>query len=93
LWINNDTAEIYDAKNLWGKDTYKTEDIIRQGVGMKDAEVAVIGLGDKNLVKFVVIENKYWGWLGRTGGGATISFKKIKRLALAVSLSKVKRRS
>lgn len=81
LEISNGDVKFHDASHLWGKDTYETEDAIRQEVGVKDAGIAVIGPAGENLVRFAVIENDRWRSVGRTGAGAVMGSKKIKSIA------------
>ncbi len=82
VWIEIcDTAIVFhDATHLWGKDTYETEDAVKQLCGIKDAAALVIGPAGENLVKFAVIENDYWRSAGRTGMGAVMGSKNIKAL-------------
>jgi len=81
LEISNKRVIFRDASHLWGKDTFETEDAIREEVGRKDAGVIVIGPAGERLVKFAVIENNYWRSLGRTGPGAVLGAKKVKGIA------------
>jgi len=81
LQISNRSVKFHDASHIWGKDTYETEDIIQQEVGVKDAGVAVIGPAGERLVRFAVVENNYWRSLGRGGIGAVLGSKKIKAIA------------
>jgi len=81
LEISNGKVIFHDASHLWGKDTYETEDAIREEVGVKDAGIAVIGPAGEKLVRFAVIENNYWRSLGRTGPGAVLGSKKVKGIA------------
>jgi len=81
LEISNGKVIFHDASHLWGKDTYETEDAIRQEVGVRDAGIAVIGPAGERLVRFAVIENNYWRSLGRTGPGAVLGSKKVKGIA------------
>ena len=81
LEISSGDVRFHDASHLWGKDTYETEDSIRQELGLKDGGVAVIGPAGENLVRFAVIENDYWRSVGRTGAGAVMGSKKIKGIA------------
>ena len=81
LEISNGKVIFHDASRLWGKDTYETEDAIRQEVGVRDAGIAVIGPAGERLVRFAVIENNYWRSLGRTGPGAVLGSKKVKGIA------------
>ena len=78
LEISNGNVIFHNASHIWGKDTYDTEDTIREEVGLKDAGVAVIGPAGENLVRFAVIENDYWRSVGRTGAGAVMGSKKMK---------------
>ena len=81
LWINDGQVEIKDAAHLWGKETYETEDAIRDAVGRKNAGVIVIGPAGENLVRYALIENNYWRSMGRTGAGAVLGAKKVKGIA------------
>ncbi|WP_300457085.1 aldehyde ferredoxin oxidoreductase family protein [Desulfobacula sp.] len=82
VWLEiSDTAILFhDAENLWGKDTYETEDQLKALCGQKDAAALVIGPAGENLVRFAVVENDYWRSAGRTGMGAVLGSKKIKGL-------------
>lgn len=81
LEISNRKVKFHDASHIWGKETYESEDAIRDEVGRKDAGVIVIGPAGERLVKFAVIENNYWRSLGRTGPGAVLGSKKVKGIA------------
>jgi len=81
LEISPGKVIFHDAAHLWGKDTYESEDAIREEVGRKDAGVIVIGPAGERLVKCAVIENNYWRSLGRTGPGAVLGAKKVKGIA------------
>lgn len=81
LEISSNKVIFHDASHLWGKETYETEDAIREEVGRKGAGVIVIGPAGENLVRFAVIENNYWRSLGRTGSGAVLGSKKVKGIA------------
>jgi aldehyde:ferredoxin oxidoreductase len=87
LEINDETVRFHPAHDLWGLDTYATEDEALKKIGKKrggnDAERAsalVIGPAGENLIRFSVIENDYWRSAGRTGTGAIMGSKKIKAL-------------
>ena len=80
LEISNRKVIFHDASHVWGKDTYETEDAIREEVGAKDARISVIGPAGENLIRFAVIENNYWRSAGRTGAGAVLGSKKIKTI-------------
>lgn len=54
LEISNRSVKFHDASHIWGKDTYQTEGVIQQEVGVKDAGLAVIGPAGERLVRFAV---------------------------------------
>lgn len=83
LCIDPEGATFHDAADLWGKDTFETEDILlekytrsEQGYGRPGA--VVIGPASENLVSFGVIENDYWRSAGRTGVGTVLGAKHLK---------------
>jgi aldehyde:ferredoxin oxidoreductase len=80
LWteISDEKVLFHDAKDLWGKDTYSTEDEVSKRVNQKGAAALAIGPAGENLVRYAVIENDYWRSLGRTGVGAVMGSKKVK---------------
>lgn len=83
IWIYNDQIEIRPAEHLWGKaDTYETQQIIRQEVGIPHAKVACIGLAGENLVPFVGILSDHGRLAARTGMGALMGSKKLKAVAV-----------
>lgn len=82
VWLEiSDTGVIFhDADDLWGMDTYETEDRVKERCGVKGCGAMVIGPAGENLVRFAVVENDYWRSAGRTGMGAVLGSKKIKAL-------------
>jgi len=84
--ISDHGAFFHDAGDLWGLDTFETEDLIKAWIrkSRPDARrcgVVCIGPAGENGVCFSVIENDYWRSAGRTGVGAVIGSKKIKGIA------------
>lgn len=82
VWIeiSDQNVAFHDAKDLWGKDTYFTEDEVLKRTNKKGAGALVIGPAGENLVRYAVIENDYWRSLGRTGVGAVMGSKKMKAI-------------
>jgi len=83
LSIDPKGVRFHDAGDIWGKDTYETEDILlerfrtaHETYGRPGA--VVIGPASENLVKFGVIENDYWRSAGRTGVGTVLGAKRLK---------------
>jgi len=81
LVIEDDTVEIKDAADLWGKDCYQTTDILIERHGAK-ADMLEIGPAGENLVKFACVLNGKWGFIGRCGGGAVMGSKKLKAVVV-----------
>jgi aldehyde:ferredoxin oxidoreductase len=82
IWIEISDQKVifHDAEDLWGKDTYFTEDEVLKRANRKGVGALVIGPAGENLVRFSVIENDYWRSLGRTGVGAVMGSKKVKAI-------------
>ncbi len=82
VWIEISDQKVifHDAKGLWGRDTYATEDEVLKRVNQKKAGALVIGPAGENLVRYAVIENDYWRSLGRTGVGSVMGSKKVKAI-------------
>lgn len=83
LFINGDQAELRDASMLWGKVTGEAEELIRQDLGRKDIEIAQIGPGGENLVRYACIINMCSRANGRNGMGAVMGSKNLKALVVA----------
>jgi aldehyde:ferredoxin oxidoreductase len=88
VWIEISDQGVYfhAADNLWGMDTYQTEDSIKAWIKNaagrpKGCGVVCIGPAGENQVGFAVIENDYWRSAGRTGVGAVMGSKNIKAIA------------
>lgn len=82
LYINEDKVELKDAKNIWGKVTGESERIIREELGVEDVEIAQIGPGGENLVRFACIINKCSRANGRNGMGAVMGSKNFKAIVV-----------
>lgn len=78
LEISNRNVVFHDAQNLWGADTYTTQDRLLAKVGVQGAQAVVIGPAGENLVRFACLENNYWRSAGRAGIGAVMGSKKVK---------------
>ncbi|WP_366922300.1 aldehyde ferredoxin oxidoreductase family protein [Metallumcola ferriviriculae] len=77
LEISDQDIKFHPAEDLWGKDTYATEDALKE-TAPQGAETVVIGPAGENLVRFACLENNYWRSAGRTGMGAVLGSKKVK---------------
>ena len=81
LWMTDKVVEIRDASHLWGKDTFETEDALREELDDKRVKVMSIGPAGENLVKYAAIVNDKGSLAGRTGMGAVMGSKKLKAVA------------
>ncbi|KPJ78388.1 MAG: aldehyde:ferredoxin oxidoreductase [Deltaproteobacteria bacterium SG8_13] len=95
IWIEvaENGAVFHPAKDLWGQETYATEDRVKAWVREKRSEtnrcgVVCIGPAGENRVAFAVVENDYWRSAGRTGVGAVMGSKKIKAIVFRGNRSK-----
>ena len=64
LAINPEGVDFHKAEDIWGMDTFETEDVVLERLGRSDAGfkrpgAVVIGPAGENLVCFAVIENEY----------------------------------
>ena len=82
ILIRDGNAEVKDASHLWGKSTWKTEEILRKDLGEQSLRVASIGIAGENLAKPACIIVDRGRAAGRGGGGAVMGSKKLKALAV-----------
>ena len=82
LWIEEGRLEVRSAANVWGKDIYETQEIVRAEVGVKGARVAVIGEAGERGVLFSSIACDHGRMAGRTGLGAVMGSKNLKAVAV-----------
>lgn len=80
LEISSNGVRFWDASDLWGKDTYETEEQCLSKVGIPGAQALVIGPAGENLVRFACIVNNRWRNAGRTGMGAVMGSKRLKAI-------------
>ena len=80
--IKPEGVEFHDASDIWGMETYETEDTVNRkfGKGAKKSGAVVIGPAGENLVRFALIENDYWRSAGRTGVGTVMGSKNLKAI-------------
>ena len=81
LWLTDGKVEIRDASHLWGQDTGYALDKIREELKDKKIQVAGIGQGGENLVRYACIIQLPEGAAGRSGMGAVFGSKNLKGVA------------
>ena len=82
LWIDDDSVQLLDAAQLWGKSPGETEDAIKNELGDYYVRVASIGLAGEKLSKIACIINEKTRAAGRTGLGAIMGSKNLKAIAV-----------
>jgi len=83
ITVSDSGVSFHSAKEIWGQDSYKTEDYLLKKVGKDGARAVVIGPAGENLVRFSCVENDYWRSAGRTGMGAVMGSKKLKGIVFS----------
>ncbi len=81
LWLHDGRAELRPAGHLWGKDTHRTTDALREET-RPEARVACIGPAGENLVRFASIMNDRDRAAGRSGVGAVMGSKNLKAVVV-----------
>jgi aldehyde:ferredoxin oxidoreductase len=82
LWIDDDTIQILDAQQTWGRSPGETEDAIKTELGDFYIRVASIGLAGEKQSKIACIINEKTRAAGRTGLGAVMGSKNLKAIAV-----------
>ncbi len=85
LHIHDGKAELRDARPLLGKDTWETEDAIKQELGRGEHQMSVFGIGPagEHLVKFAGIVGDKGHAAAHNGDGAVMGSKRLKAIAVA----------
>jgi aldehyde:ferredoxin oxidoreductase len=77
--IKDKVAELVDAKDLWGLNSFETEKQLKPLYG-KAAGIVSIGPAGENLVKFATIVSQEGRSGGRAGMGAVMGSKNLKAI-------------
>jgi aldehyde:ferredoxin oxidoreductase len=95
LCIQDDEVELRDARGLWGRDVWESTQALRQELGGHDVQVATIGQGAENGVRFAGVFANLNRAAARTGMGAVMAAKNLKAVAVrgtgAISVADVAR--
>lgn len=81
IFVDDNRVSILDAKWLLGKDTYETEEAIRNKFGDDQIRSCTLGPSGEKLVRFANVTND-GRQAGRTGHGAVWGSKKLKALSV-----------
>ncbi len=81
LNINDSTVELLSADDVWGRDVFETDDILRERHGRR-ARLIYIGQAGENLVRFAAVMNDRDRASARSGLGAVMGSKKLKAICV-----------
>jgi aldehyde:ferredoxin oxidoreductase len=82
LLIKDGTAELKDASELWGKDTYETQDLLQQSSVGSGTKVACIGPSAEAMSLLSGIVSERGRIAARNGVGAVMGSKRLKAIAI-----------
>jgi len=82
LKIFDDQVKIVDAGELWGKDVWETDRILRRTIRDKRIQIASIGQAGENMVRVAAIINNRSRAAARTGMGAVMGSKLLKAIVI-----------
>lgn len=82
LMVSNYTIEILPARDLWGKDTWETEEIIQAHHSDPQIRVMSIGIAGENQVPMASVFSEKVHHGGRGGTGAVMGSKNLKAVAV-----------
>ena len=82
LWIDGESVEIRNAKSLWGKDTWQTQDLLKTTLGSQKLKTLAIGPGGENGCGFGCIMTERDHAAGRTGMGTVMGSKNLKAIVI-----------
>jgi aldehyde:ferredoxin oxidoreductase len=81
LFIDEETVELRDAGAYWGQGAITAETALKKELG-DDFQIALIGPGAENLVRFGCICHDFGRQAGRAGVGTVMGSKKLKAIAV-----------
>jgi len=82
LWIKDDQVELRDASHLWGKDTWETEEMIREELGDPKIQAIKIGPSGENMGIASCVVSNLSRPAAKGGPGAVWGSKKLKAIAV-----------
>ncbi len=81
LHVQPGKIEIREATNLWGKDIYQTQKLIKEELKNEMVSIACIGTAGERGIKYAGIMNDSGRAAGRCGLGALMGSKNLKAIA------------
>ena len=86
LFLDDEESRIIPMPQLKGKSCLETEGLVKEALGTHEVNVAAIGVGGENRVRFACVNADWSRNAGRTGIGAIMGSKNIKAIAVRGSL-------
>jgi aldehyde:ferredoxin oxidoreductase len=80
--IDDNDVQLNDASDIWGEDTWKTQQMIREELREPALQIACIGQAGEKLVRFANIMHELKRAAGRGGMGAVMGSKRLKAIAV-----------
>ena len=81
LWIDDDSAELRDARHLWGKPTAEVQQLIQDELGDERVRVCQIGPAGEQQARHACVLNDLNHAAGRCGLGAVLGAKMLRAVA------------
>ncbi len=82
VFVDDDEVRFLDAGELWGRNTFETDALIKERLRDDQLKIAYIGPGGENLVKYASLLNDQQRSASRGGCGAVMGSKKLKAIAV-----------
>ena len=82
LYISPDGNRLADASDLWGKQTFESQELLAERYGQKRVRTLVIGPAGENQVRFAAIVSGKDHAAGRTGMGTVMGAKNLKAIVI-----------
>jgi aldehyde:ferredoxin oxidoreductase len=81
LWVHDGEAELRPAGDLWGKDVFETQELLKERHGVA-AQVICIGPAGEHLVVSATVHHRQKNCAGMAGFGAVMGSKKLKAIVI-----------
>lgn len=80
--INEDKVSIEDASDIWGQNTFVTQDMVKARLGDDRTQVLCTGPSGENLVRIAPLIHRLGNACGQGGAGAIFGSKNLKAIAV-----------
>ena len=81
LWLHDEIADLLPAQAIWGQDTWRTTDYIREEQGEERIQVLSIGLAGENRLNSAMAVVDYWSEGDKVGLGRRLGEMNLKAIA------------